>query len=156
MRATRLSMTVGMAVCAMALAACEPPPVGWSTEAVSVTADGTSTGNGGVNAFAISPDGTKVAFETLANNLGSVDSNGGSDIYMRDLTTGTTTLVSTEAAGTASANGPSTSPTFSPDGSSSRSPAGRRTWTPVTPTGGGPLPGGPGHRGRARGDPGAG
>jgi Tol biopolymer transport system component len=118
MRATRLSMTVGMAVCAMALAACEPPPVGWSTEAVSVTADGTSTGNGGVNAFAISPDGTKVAFETLANNLGSVDSNGGSDIYMRDLTTGTTTLVSTEAAGTASANGPSTSPTFSPDGSS--------------------------------------
>jgi hypothetical protein len=48
----------------------------------------------------LSPDGTKLAFESRANNLDPADTaNPVSDIYMKDLTTGDITLASTSDTG---------------------------------------------------------
>jgi uncharacterized repeat protein (TIGR01451 family) len=94
----------------------------WQSELVSGNAAGTDAGNaesGGVvrtGSVVFSPDGTKIAFESKASNLGPHDDNGWTDIYLRDLTTGTTTLISANAAGSNSGNFASDSPVFSPDG----------------------------------------
>jgi Tol biopolymer transport system component len=73
-----------------------------------------------------SPDGTKVAFASAASDLGPTDTvvcyNGGffvgcSDVYVRDVVAGTTTLVSVNGTGTNAGNGQSgSSLAFSPDG----------------------------------------
>jgi Tol biopolymer transport system component len=73
-----------------------------------------------------SPDGTKVAFVSAASDLGPTDTvsclNAGSfvpcsDVYLRDLVAGTTTLVSVNGTGTNGGNGKSgSSLAFSPDG----------------------------------------
>ncbi|XUJ36487.1 hypothetical protein ACQ5SK_17210 [Bradyrhizobium japonicum] len=47
----------------------------------------------------LSADGTKVAFESYADNLVPGDTNGAPDIFVKDLTTGAITLVSTNASG---------------------------------------------------------
>jgi uncharacterized repeat protein (TIGR01451 family) len=108
---------VALCVGALAVAAgCEPAPSPWKSDLVSVNAAGTQTGNKGSGSPVFSPDGTKVAFVSFASDLGPTDTNGASDVYVRDLTTGATTLVSTNAAGTQAANGASSSPVFSPDG----------------------------------------
>jgi Tol biopolymer transport system component len=64
----------------------------------------------------ISPDGTKVLFSSDATDLVPTDTNGKSDVFLRDLTAGTTTLVSVNAAGTDSGNGASIRPSVSQDG----------------------------------------
>ena len=64
----------------------------------------------------LSPDGTKVVFETKASNLGPSDTNGVEDVYIRDLATGVTRLVSANAAGTDGGDDRSMFPYFSPDG----------------------------------------
>ena len=63
-----------------------------------------------------SPDGTKVAFDSGAANLTPADTNAGYDVFIKDLSSGSVTLVSTTATG-AGAHGPSFAPVFSPDGS---------------------------------------
>ena len=87
-----------------------------TTTLVSVNGAGTDSGNGFSSLPVISADGTKVAFDSRASNLGSTDTNGTSDIYVRDLTMGTTTLVSVNDLGTDSGNGFSTRPVISADG----------------------------------------
>ncbi|MGO4525755.1 hypothetical protein AB4097_12920 [Microvirga sp. 2MCAF35] len=62
-----------------------------------------------------SPDGRYVVFESLATNLASSDTNGKYDIFVKDLSTGAVTRLSTTANGT-QANGSSTNARFSPDG----------------------------------------
>lgn len=63
-----------------------------------------------------SPDGTKLLFESDAGNLVAGDTNGRSDIFLKDLVTGEVTRVSTSATG-AQGNGYYTSDaTFSSDG----------------------------------------
>jgi Tol biopolymer transport system component len=64
-----------------------------------------------------SPDGTKVAFVSDFSNLGFTDINQTDDVFIKDLTTGTLTLVSSTSGG-AAGNGPSggLDPAFSPDG----------------------------------------
>ena len=62
-----------------------------------------------------SPDGTRVAFWSLASNLVADDRNVQTDIFVKDLVTGGLTLVSTAADGTPG-NGGSVYPVFSPDG----------------------------------------
>jgi Tol biopolymer transport system component len=83
------------------------------------------TPGGGASGNAIepyfSPDGTKLVFRSDAGDLGPADSNGTTDVYVRDLAGGTTILVSVDAAGTnggnaASWDGATGVPTFSPDG----------------------------------------
>jgi Tol biopolymer transport system component len=62
-----------------------------------------------------SGDGRYVAFVT-GTNLVAGDSNGTNDVYLRDLQTGTLTLISLNRNGTASANGAADAPVFSADG----------------------------------------
>ncbi len=80
---------------------------------VSTDALGVQANNSSQNA-AFSPDGTKVAFESTANNLVADDANG-NHIFLKDLLTGAVTRVSTNASGE-QAIGSSFAPLFSPDG----------------------------------------
>jgi hypothetical protein len=64
---------------------------------------------------AISSDGRYVAFHSIATNLVSGDTNGNSDIFVRDRQTGTTTRVSRDSAGV-EGNDDSYTPSISADG----------------------------------------
>jgi Tol biopolymer transport system component len=72
--------------------------VGGTTIRASVGADGREAN---AQSFypSITADGRLVAFESLAWNLVPEDVNGASDIFVRDLVAGTTTLVSTNELG---------------------------------------------------------
>ena len=97
-----------------------------TTTLVTPDATGTGTGNWTSERPVFSPDGDHVAFTSMASDLGPTDSpreegrdgkRDQYDVYVRDLVAGTTTLVSSNAAGTDSANGRSFSAVYSPDGS---------------------------------------
>ncbi len=117
-----------------------------TTRLASARADGEDSGNAPSRPLSISPDGTKVAFASYATDLGPHDSDttelpeataddiGNEDVYVHDLTSGTTTMVSTNAAGTDSANGSSPEALFSPDGSRPRSSPSPPTSATPTPT----------------------
>jgi Tol biopolymer transport system component len=64
----------------------------------------------------ISPDGRLVIFRSTAADLANGDDNGASDIFVRDLQTNTTRLVSVNRRGTGSGNGASSNPRFDPAG----------------------------------------
>jgi len=90
-----------------------------TTALVSVNSAGTGPGNGESRVSAISGNGRYVVFESDATDLVASDNNGVTDIFVRDLTAGTTTRVSVGAGG-AQANGASFalgSTTISDDGS---------------------------------------
>ncbi len=78
------------------------------------------TGVGGGNRHSVSPvisaDGRFVAFESEASNLVANDTNGVSDVFVRDLQSGTTTLLSVNNSGERAGNGASTSPLISAEG----------------------------------------
>ncbi|BCS35478.1 hypothetical protein TBR22_A47050 [Luteitalea sp. TBR-22] len=84
-----------------------------TTERVSRSAN-----NGQLNAASTHPSinaaGDRVVFETLAAAV-TADTNGLSDVYVRDRTAGTTVLVSRTASG-AAGNGGSVDPEISPNG----------------------------------------
>ena len=63
----------------------------------------------------ISADGRYVAFESLATNLVSDDTNGHRDVFVKDTLTGTTTRVSTNASGS-QGDSVSQTPSISADG----------------------------------------
>lgn len=86
-----------------------------TTTLVSMTASSVS-GNGDSFSPAISADGRFVAFESLASNLAAGDTNGASDIFVRDIAGGTTILVSVNTSGSGSGNGSSASPSISANG----------------------------------------
>ncbi len=69
-------------------------------------------GSGISRSSVMTPDGRYVAFVSAATNLVASDANGINDVFVRDLQTGTTTLVSVGAQGT----GTSESPDISADG----------------------------------------
>ena len=71
---------------------------------VSINRTGTAAGSGTSDQAAVSPDGRFVAFYSTAPDLIANDSNGTSDIFLRDTVSGTTTLVSATSTGT-SGNG---------------------------------------------------
>jgi Tol biopolymer transport system component len=87
-----------------------------STRLVSVNTSGVGSGNGPSSNPLVSEDGSYVIFESLASNLVTNDFNGTNDIFIHDLTTGITELVSVNAEGTASPDGASHSPSISADG----------------------------------------
>ncbi|HET9655925.1 MAG TPA: hypothetical protein VFP72_11260, partial [Kineosporiaceae bacterium] len=102
-----------------------------------------TTGTGGAAVSwdpAISADGRYVSFTSLAA-LDPKDTNGVADVYLRDTTANTTTLVSLNGAGTAAGNGVSTASSISADGSTVAyqsaatdllaSPVGSRAFTQV-------------------------
>ncbi len=91
------------------------------TSLVSVNLAGTSSGNGASSNAKISPDGRYVLFESVATNLtgesiGQNVSFSGPDIYLRDLQTGTTTLISKSLSGTTGGNARSQDANISADG----------------------------------------
>lgn len=85
-------------------------------ELISINTAGTATGNRGSTDAVVSANGRYVAFQTTAGDLGFGGFTGGFVVYVRDLEANTTTLVSINAAGTASGNANSYSPSISADG----------------------------------------
>ena len=79
--------------------------------------DGTGGGNGESSGAKMTADGTGVFFQTSANNLGTDDAGFDEDVYFRDLVTGSTALVSANAAGTDGGNDYSEVIGISADGS---------------------------------------
>lgn len=84
---------------------------------VSVSSDGSGEGNGNSKYAALSPDGRYVAFASLADNLAPGDFNGAKDVFLRDMETGVTLLLSRNPEGTPG-SGWSLKPFFSADGRS--------------------------------------
>ena len=92
-----------------------------TTTLVSIDTTGTRGGNFSSNNQQITPDGRFVLFQSSASDLVTIDNNEQPDIFVRDLWTKTTTLVSINAVGTDSGNGSSyqgldESPQITPDG----------------------------------------
>ncbi len=85
-----------------------------TTVLVSVTPAGAAA-NGRSIGFFVDDAGQKVVFQSSASDLARNDQNGAHDIYMRDLHTGTTTLLSASTNGSAG-NGDSRYPRVTPDG----------------------------------------
>ena len=83
---------------------------------VSVNGAGTDSGNRGSSSPLLSADGRFVAFGSIASDLVATDTNGNQDVFVRNLQTGTTTLVSVNRAGTDSGNNGSFDPVISADG----------------------------------------
>jgi hypothetical protein len=83
---------------------------------VSGNADGTGTGNSSSVQPSISADGSLVAFQSEASDLATGDTNGVTDVFLHDLLTSETRLVSAANGGVGSANGISDSPEITPDG----------------------------------------
>jgi Tol biopolymer transport system component len=85
-----------------------------TTVRVSVGSGGQQA-NGSTDRVAISADGRYVAFASDASNLVPGDTNATSDVFVRDLQTGTTRRVSVGSSGR-QANGFSSDPALSADG----------------------------------------
>jgi hypothetical protein len=63
------------------------------------TSDAGAKGNGQSNWVSLSEDGTRVAFQSKANNLDPADTDATDDIYVKDLVTGDIALASTSDVG---------------------------------------------------------
>ena len=87
---------------------------------LSVNALGSATGNGesSTTEHSLSADGRYEVFTSSATDLvsGIADTNGYTDVFLRDLQTGVTTLVSVNSAGTATGNSQSSANAISADG----------------------------------------
>ena len=87
-----------------------------TTILVSVNRAGTASGNGNSFIAVLSAKGRRLAFASDASDLVANDTNGATDIFVRDLKTGTATLASVNDAGTASGNNFSLLPALSANG----------------------------------------
>jgi Tol biopolymer transport system component len=83
---------------------------------ISVNAMDVGGGDDNASAPTISSNGQWVVFQSAASNLGANDTNRASDIFLRDVVNGTTTLITRSTNAVASANGASTTPLLSSDG----------------------------------------
>ena len=87
-----------------------------TTQLVSVAPDGVTEANADSDSPKISDDGRFVVFVSRGSNLVSGGPTlGRAQVYIRDLTSGTTTLLSVAADGTTEGNGDSVSPSITPD-----------------------------------------
>lgn len=87
-----------------------------ATTLVSIDKEGIDSGNGWSDHPVISADGRFVAFHSSANNLVALDSNDMEDVFVRDLQSGITILISVNKDGTDSGNDTSSDPVISTDG----------------------------------------
>ncbi len=83
------------------------------TSLVSINLDGTNGGNGVSFEPGITPDGRYIIFQSYAGDLVGNDGGNGEDVFVRDLKTGTTELVSVNLAGVATGSETSTGITSS-------------------------------------------
>lgn len=86
-----------------------------TTELMSVDVSGLAGGDANSSPKGLSIDGRYALFESSASNLVGGDTNGASDIFIRDRVNGATTLVSVNTNGMAG-NSSSHDPVISPDG----------------------------------------
>src|SRR5215213_4139930 len=104
--ALRSTLKVMARACALLLAAlCVSVTAAAQTttefvELASPNAAGTNGGNAASSAPQTSADGRFVVFNSDASDLVADDANGKTDVFVRDLQTDTTRLVSVNAAGT--------------------------------------------------------
>lgn len=89
----------------------EPGDGRTSTVLVSVGLDGHCTGQS--NSPSVSSDGNLVVFASFASNLVPGDTNGNTDVFVRDMAARTTTRVSVDSSG---AQGSGEQPTIAADG----------------------------------------
>ena len=87
-----------------------------TTQVVSRDVSGASTGDGMSHNASFALGGSAVVFESEADDLVAVDTNGTVDVFRHDLASGVTTLVSASAAGGDSAAGHSSTSAVSQDG----------------------------------------
>src|SRR5207247_1993168 len=87
-----------------------------TTTLASVNSAGTRSGAAGCYAAAMSADGRFVTFVSDASDLVTIDTGRVQDVFVRDLKTRTTTLVSVNSAGTGSGDSVSFGPAISPAG----------------------------------------
>lgn len=89
-----------------------------STTLVSANLAGTDSGRGAsqLDSDSVSADGRFVVFTSAANDLVASDSNGKSDVFVRDLVTRKTTLVSVKRGGSSGGNGDSGTASISANG----------------------------------------
>jgi len=84
---------------------------------LSTDSDGAEgNGNSTPSRVSISSDGRFVVFSSRGDNLVVGDSNGATDIFVKDVKTGVTTRINTDLAGAQSSGGASSSPSISADG----------------------------------------
>jgi len=86
-----------------------------TTRLVSGNENGTSGGNDSSMLGQVSTNGQFVVFQSDASDLVPNDTNGATDIFLRDLAAETTTVVSV-STNSGPANGASTDPVMTPDG----------------------------------------
>ena len=84
---------------------------------VSLSFNSTNAANGPSYLPVISPDGRYVAYRSLAGNIVPNSGTNIGNVFVYDLSNNATMLMSVNQAGTAAANGWSTAPVFSGDGS---------------------------------------
>lgn len=102
------------------------------TRRVSVSSTGAQATNNRISTgIALSSGGRHITFDSDATNLVPADTNGTSDVFVRDMAAGTTRRVSVSSTGT-QANGHSWRPTITADG---RRIAFESTATNLTPAG---------------------
>jgi uncharacterized repeat protein (TIGR01451 family) len=85
-------------------------------ELISVTVSGSGSGSWGSYYPAISDDGRFVAYQSLATNLVTGDTNNLFDVFLRDRQSGTNLLCSRAVAGAGPGNNESTGPVLSGNG----------------------------------------
>jgi hypothetical protein len=88
-----------------------------TTVLISANTNGTGGGNGDSILGQVSANGRYVVFQSDASDFVPGDTNGVTDIFLRDTYTGITRLISAAADGSF-ANGASTDPVMTPDGTS--------------------------------------
>jgi Tol biopolymer transport system component len=86
-----------------------------TTTLISVNSAGSGGGNGDSIPFGVSTNGRFALFESAASDLVPGDTNNATDIFVRDLVLGATTLVSVATNGSV-ANANSRTPAMTPDG----------------------------------------
>ncbi|MBM4440882.1 MAG: PD40 domain-containing protein [Candidatus Rokubacteria bacterium] len=114
MRRPLSAMLAALALVLALQAAAGTPAAAQATELVSTTSAGVQGGNHSFDAV-ISANGGFVAFTSLASNLVSNDTNGTTDVFVRDRATGETTRVSVAGDGTQGNDG-SAAASISADG----------------------------------------
>jgi RHS repeat-associated protein len=89
-----------------------------TTSLVTIKTNGSASANGYVTNATMSADGRYVAFETAATDLVTnlAKNDSGNDIFVRDMISGTTTLISVNSSGTGTGNGSSINPVISANG----------------------------------------
>ncbi|WP_413612271.1 hypothetical protein [Bdellovibrio sp. HCB-110] len=85
------------------------------TSRVSVDSSGAQANQQSTSGPVLSADGRYVAFQSIATNLVSGDTNSNADVFLHDRQTGATTLVALNSSGV-QANSSSVWPSFSADG----------------------------------------